>query len=130
MAKKTNPEEDRIFKPPESPHFQTAADTPCLNGTKMKYIQVVSAGKGWDLRNLWDELLTLFGKRPFQGLPLVDNGAAFGSRTLLLQHADPYYSETDPIFGAFGRSQEAFGDRARGFSSLLTFEVCRVCLCN
>jgi hypothetical protein len=26
MAKKTNPEEDRIFKPPESPHFQTAAD--------------------------------------------------------------------------------------------------------
>jgi hypothetical protein len=27
MAKKTNPEEDRIFKPPESPHFQTAADT-------------------------------------------------------------------------------------------------------
>jgi hypothetical protein len=27
MGKKTEPEEDRIFKPPESPHFQTAADT-------------------------------------------------------------------------------------------------------
>jgi transposase len=27
MEKKTEPEEDRIFKPPKSPHFQTAADT-------------------------------------------------------------------------------------------------------
>lgn len=26
MGKKTKREEDRIFKPPESPHFQTAAD--------------------------------------------------------------------------------------------------------
>jgi hypothetical protein len=26
MAKKTEPEEDRIFKPPKSPHFQTADD--------------------------------------------------------------------------------------------------------
>jgi len=26
MGKKTEPEEDHIFKPPESPHFQTAAD--------------------------------------------------------------------------------------------------------
>src|ERR1017187_6628067 len=26
MGKKTEREEDRIFKPPESPHFQTAAD--------------------------------------------------------------------------------------------------------
>jgi hypothetical protein len=25
MGKKTEPEEDRIFKPPELPHFQTAA---------------------------------------------------------------------------------------------------------
>jgi hypothetical protein len=28
MAKKTEPEEDRIFKPPKSPHFQTADDKP------------------------------------------------------------------------------------------------------
>jgi len=26
MAKKTDPEEDRIFKPPDSPHFQRAAE--------------------------------------------------------------------------------------------------------
>ena len=27
MRKKMEREEDRIFKPPESPHFQTAADS-------------------------------------------------------------------------------------------------------
>jgi hypothetical protein len=32
MGKKTEPEEDRIFKPPESPHFQTAADSTSIRG--------------------------------------------------------------------------------------------------
>src|ERR1035438_8875071 len=37
MGKKTKPEENHIFKPPESPHFQTAADTPATGYSKKNF---------------------------------------------------------------------------------------------
>ena len=45
MGKKTEREKDRIFKPPESPHFQTAADSiqqrTCLSAIGFRFYQAL-----------------------------------------------------------------------------------------
>jgi hypothetical protein len=43
MGKKTEREEDRIFKPPESPHFQTAADRPARDRRGARFVGAANA---------------------------------------------------------------------------------------
>ena len=82
---------------------------PCGDGATIQYIQVVLGGNTYD---------SILGAVTFGGFPRVDNGGG----------STPYYPNTLPVVSPPGESGAVFGDKPRGFSCNLSFEVCRVCV--